>query len=198
MKTAMRSMVLALGLWALASDARADGYASPFAGVVFGGSAGGTFNQAVEDGHRATYGFDLGGMSAGVFGAELDLGYTKRFFGTGAGISDSSVMTVMPTAIIGIPIGGQRGPGFRPYATAGLGLIRRTVNAGNQSIFDGNNLGYSLGFGAMGFFATHVGVRADYRYFRNVQVDDISFGNLDIQRGSFNFSRASVGAVFRF
>jgi opacity protein-like surface antigen len=102
----------------------------------------------------------------------------------------------MPALIIGIPIGGQRGPGFRPYATAGLGVFHRSLNIANQSIFDGNSLGYSVGFGAMGFLGTNFGIRGDYRYFRNVEVDEIAL--LDIRRGTFDFSRASIGAVFRF
>jgi hypothetical protein len=104
----------------------------------------------------------------------------------------------MPTAIIGIPIGGQRGLGIRPFGTAGLGFIRRNLDFNGQSILDGNKLAYSVGFGAMGFFATHVGIRGDYRFFRTVEVEDISIGTVDIQRGAFSFSRASVGVVFRY
>jgi opacity protein-like surface antigen len=187
-----------LGFWACTSEARADSWFSPFVGADFGGDAGGTFTQAAKDRQHVTYGFDAGGMLGGVFGVELDLAYTNKFYGEGLGISDNSLLTVMPTAVIGIPIGGQKGPGFRPYATAGLGLIHRSVDILGQSVFDNNRLGYSLGFGAMGFVATHFGIRGDYRYFRNVEVDEISLGNVDIRGGTFDFSRASVGAVFRF
>ena len=198
MRTHRVAALVLLGLCTRAGEARADGYVSPFAGVNFGGDAGGTFSQATQDRNHGTFGIDLGGMSGGVLGVELDLAYTKNFFGTGGGVSDNSILTVMPTAIIGIPIGGQRGAGLRPYATAGLGVIRRNLDIGNLSIFEGNTLAYSVGFGAMGFFATHVGVKADIRYFRNVEVDNIEIGNLDIQKGTFNFSRASVGVVFRY
>jgi opacity protein-like surface antigen len=185
-----------LGLWTFAADARADGYVSPFVGVNFGGDAGGTFREAAEERQHLTYGFSAGGMGAGVFGVEFDLGYTSNFYGNGSGISDNSVLTAMPALIIGIPIGGQQGPGIRPYATAGLGLIRRSVDLFGESIFDGNKLGYSLGGGVMGYFATNVGIRADYRYFRNVEVDDIT--EFEFSRGTFDFSRASVGILFRF
>ena len=198
MKTLRVAALVLLGLSALAGDARADGYVSPFAGVVFGGDAGGTFNQAAQDRNRGTFGVDVGGMSGGVLGVELDVGYTKNFFGTGGGFSDNSILTVMPTAIIGIPIGGQRGAGLRPYATAGLGLIRRNLDFLGQSVFDGNKLAYGVGFGAMGFFATRVGIKGDIRYFRSVQVDEIGIGIPNFQKGNFAFSRASVGVVFRY
>ena len=198
MKTAARVamwMLLVCGMWA--SDARADGWISPFVGVNFGGDAGGTFTQVAEDRQHVTYGVDMGGMLGGVFGIEFDLAYTKHFFGTGAAVSDNSVLTAMPMLVIGIPIGGQRGAGFRPYGTAGAGLIHRSLNVGSVSIFDGeNSFGYSLGGGAMIFFADHFGIRGDYRYIRNFSVDEIL--ELDIRRGTFNFSRATGALVFRF
>ena len=64
----------AVMLWAVcATTARADGFISPFVGVNFGGDASGTFNSNLRDRSQATYGFTLGGMSAGVFGLELDI-----------------------------------------------------------------------------------------------------------------------------
>jgi opacity protein-like surface antigen len=192
----MRTALAVLGLSLWAAPAQADGWISPFVGVNFGGDAGGTFSQAAKERQHVVYGLDAGGMFGGVFGLEFDLGYTRHFFGTGPTVSDSSVFTAMPALIIGIPIGGQRGPGFRPYATAGLGVFHRSLNIANQSIFDGNSLGYSVGFGAMGFLGTNFGIRGDYRYFRNVETDEIAL--LDIRRGTFDFSRASIGAVFRF
>jgi opacity protein-like surface antigen len=198
MRLIMRTAVLALGVMlCLAGDARADGYISPFIGVNFGGDAGGTFKQNADDRNRVTYGFQLGGMKAGVFGAEVDLAYTPNFFGS-TGVDKNSVLLVMPTAIIGIPIGGQRGAGIRPYATAGFGLMRRRLEVGGVEVLDDNDAAYSVGGGVMGFFATHIGLRADYRYFRNFDSDLIDFGNLEVHRGTFDFSRATAGLVFRF
>jgi opacity protein-like surface antigen len=192
----VRVAVLACGLMLAASNARADGYVSPFAGVYFGGDAGGTFVDEAEERDRIAWGFAVGGMLGGVLGAELDLAYTSDFFGTD--LDDNSLLTIMPTAVIAIPIGGQRGPGLRPYATAGVGAIRRRLEVGGVEVLDDTDAAYSVGFGIMGFLATPIGIRADYRYFRNFSSDLLDFGNFDIRRGTFDFSRASVGVVFRF
>lgn len=195
------AVLMTVALAAGATTARADGYIAPFAGVNFGGAAGQTLQQAQDKGRIGTWGLDIGGMSGGIFGAELDIAYTKNFFGQGGSVSDNNLLTVMPALIIGIPVGGQRGPSIRPYATAGMGLIRRNLDFGGTQVFKGgnNDLGYTLGAGVMGFVATHFGIRADYHYFRNVKVDEaFNLGNLSIDRGTFNYSRASVGAVFKF
>jgi opacity protein-like surface antigen len=196
MKFLVRVSVLACGLTLAASSAQADVYISPFAGVYFGGDAGGTFVDQADDRDRIAWGFDVGGMRGGAFGAELDVAYTSDFFGTN--LDDNSLLTIMPTAIIAIPIGGQSGPGIRPYATAGVGMMRRRLEVNNVEILDDIDAAYSVGFCVMGFIATPVGIRADYRYFRNFSSDLIDFGDLNVRRGTFNFSRASVGVVFRF
>jgi opacity protein-like surface antigen len=182
----------------LATEARADGFVSPFLAVNFGGDAGGTFNDNVRDRSRATFGGSVGFMSGGVFGVELEVAYTKNFYGEGSAIGDNSLLTVMPAVIFGVPLGGQRGPGIRPYATAGVGMIRRELSISGFDVFEGSDLAYNLGFGVMGYFSDHVGIRADYKFFRNVEVDDASLPNIDFHRGTFDFSRAGVGIVFRF
>jgi hypothetical protein len=193
--TALAAMVLLVGT----STARADGYVSFFTGVNFGGDAGRSLDQALDAGNRLTFGGSVGGMAKGIFGGELDVAYTHNFFGNQFPIGSNSLLTVMPTLVVGIPIGGQKGPGIRPYATAGLGLIKRNLDVDNIKVFDDNDLAYSLGFGVKGYFATHVGVQADYRYFRNVESDDSNnvFG-ISFDEGTFNYSRGTVGVLFRF
>ena len=182
----------------LATEARADGFVSPFLAVNFGGDAGGTFNNNVRDRSRTAFGGNVGFMGGGIFGVELDVAYTKNFYGEGSVVGDNSLLTVMPAVIIGIPIGGQQGLGVRPYATAGVGMIRRDLNISGFDVFDGSDLAYNLGFGVMGYFSDHVGIRADYKYLRNFEVDDTSLTNIDFHRGTFDFSRAGVGILFRF
>jgi hypothetical protein len=182
----------------LATEVHADGFMSPFLGVNFGGEAGGTFNDNVRDRSRAAFGGNLGFMSGGILGLELDAAYTKNFYGEGPAVGDNSLLTIMPAVILGIPVGGQQGPGLRPYATAGLGMIRRELSVGGSDVYDSADLAYSLGFGLMGYFSNHVGLRADYKYFRNVEVDQTSLTNVDFSRGTFDFSRAGIGILFRF
>lgn len=59
-----------------------------------------------------------------------------------------------------------------------------------------NQLGYNAGGGVMAFVSDRVGLRADLRYVRNLQrSDDSAFG---FEAGEFNYSRGSVGVLFRF
>ena len=73
-----------------ATEARADGFVSPFWAVNFGGDAGGTFNNNVSDRNRTTFGAVVGFMSGGILGFELDLAYTIKFYGEGAVVGDNS------------------------------------------------------------------------------------------------------------
>ena len=59
-----------------------------------------------------TWGFGVGGMAGGIFGAEFDFGYTHNFYASnGAVVTKSNLITAMPALVIGIPIGGQSGGG---------------------------------------------------------------------------------------
>jgi len=184
-------------LLAPAPPAAADGWVSGFIGTVFGGDAGNDFAGAIEDSSKTSYGFTLGGMGGGIFGAELDVGYTPSFYGSSGLVDSSGVLTATGNLLLGVPIGGQSGPGIRPYGTIGLGLLRRNVNfvEGFENV-DSNDFGYTIGGGVMGFFSDVFGIRGDYRYYRNFQKDDGGF--LGFDTGTFNFSRASVGIVLRW
>jgi opacity protein-like surface antigen len=175
----------------------ADGWVSGFVGTVFGGDAGGNFSQAVENQSKTSYGFTVGGMGGGIFGAEFDLGYTPKFFGSDSVVSSSGVLTATGNILLGVPIGGQSGPGIRPYGTIGIGLLRRNIEFRDAlATIDSNDFGYTLGGGVMGFFSNNFGIRGDYRYYRNFKKDEQGF--LGFDTGTFNFSRASVGIVIRF
>src|SRR5215203_5707997 len=92
------------------TQARAEGFVSPWLGVNFGNDP--------ADG-RAAYGFGAGYMGAGIFGAEFDFGYSPSFFGNENVFGNNNLLTAMGNIIVGIPIGGTSGGGFRPYATGG-------------------------------------------------------------------------------
>jgi opacity protein-like surface antigen len=77
-------------------------------------------------------------------------------------------------------------------------LVRRDFDFGSLLSFSQNDAAYSLGGGAMVFISDHFGLRGDLRYFRNFEVDEFSFSGVNFDRGTFDFSRVSVGAVFRF
>jgi hypothetical protein len=170
------------------TPARADGWFSPFIGTNFGNNSG--------DG-RANFGFNAGGMGAGIIGAELDFGYAPSFFGNAGTFGSNYVMDVMGNLIVGVPVGGTHGKGVRPYATIGAGLMRSQITGGvGNSIVEvaNNEVGLNAGAGVMGFLSQHVGLRGDVRYFRtlsgNSTIDNIDFG-------AFHFWRASFGVVLR-
>lgn len=200
--TGFRRFAIALALavlLGLAPAAYADSYLAPYAGVNFGGDVGTPLNVSVKDRNRATFGFGLGAMGGGVFGIELDLSYTPKFYtDTNLVVTKNNLLTVMPTLIFGIPIGGQQGAGVRPYATAGAGLIRRDFDFGSIASVSSNDLGFALGGGVMIFVSDGFGIRGDVRYFRNFTVDEFSLSSVNFEKGTFNFGRASLAAVFRF
>jgi hypothetical protein len=178
------------------TQALAQGYIAPWAGVTFGKDLGEDFIEAADDG-RAAFGVSAGAFGGGVFGGEFDLGYAPTFFGTEDDFGSNTVLTVMGNLILGIPIGGTAGPGVQPYVTGGLGLIRTQADGGDLVNEGSNNdWGYNLGGGINGYFSDHIGLRGDLRYFRSLEGDDV-VDVIDFNLGAFSFWRASIGLVIR-
>jgi opacity protein-like surface antigen len=199
MKKRLSMTIAALALAIAPSAAWADGYFVPFIGANFGGDVGRPLSETVDDRNRFTFGFGVGGMAGGIFGAEFDFGYTNNFYANdGSVVTKSNLITAMPALVIGIPVGGQSGPGIRPYVLAGAGLLRRDLDFDTLDTVSRNDWGYTLGGGVMGYFSDRVGLRADLRYFRNFEVDDFDLDDIDVEEGTFNFGRASIGVLFRF
>ena len=191
--------VAALAVLLAAPAAQAQGHANVFVGSNFSGDAGRSLSSALNDGSRLTWGGAIGGTFNGIFGAEVDVAYARHFFGDNDVLGDNYVFTLVPSLIVGVPVGGESGPGFRPYGTAGFGWIRRDLSVAGVRAIKDNDLGYSVGFGVDGFATTHFGIRADYRYFRTVNADESSnVVGISLDRGNFSFSRGTIGAVFRF
>ena len=190
-----RTLAIALLTVALTpAAARADGLFIPFAGVNFGGKAGQSLGDAI-DAKRFSWGASLGWMGGGVFGLEGDVGYSPDFFGK-TDIGGSSVLSITGNLLLGIPFGGQRGVGVRPYGLVGIGVLRSELESFDELIgFDDSETVWNFGGGVMIFFASHVGLRGDVRYFRTF--GDIDFRPID-DADAVDFARASAGLVFRF
>ena len=179
----------AIAVVAAPAIARADTYLSPFAGVNFGNNSGNG---------RLNVGADVGWMGAGIIGVEADFGYAPSFFGNQGTFGSNSVTSVMGNLIVGVPAGGTRGIGVRPYAALGAGLLRTRVDGTTSASpsISNNDVGMSAGAGVMGYFSNHVGIRGDVRYFRNL-TDHSTTNNTNIDFGGFHFWRASLGIVLR-
>jgi opacity protein-like surface antigen len=190
-----RTLALSLLLGVLTpAAARADGMFVPFVGVNFAGSSGQEIADAI-DAQRVDWGLSLAYMGGGVVGIEADFGYSPDFFGK-TDIGGSSVLTATGNLLLGVPIGGQTGVGVRPYALVGLGVLRSKVDAfGDIPSLDNSELSWDFGGGVMFFFGTHVGLRADVRYFRTFS--EVDFDPIDRPQ-TLEFGRGSAGLILRF
>jgi opacity protein-like surface antigen len=180
----------------LSAPAGADTLFIPFIGVNFGNTSGHQLASAI-DSERVNWGGSVAYMGGGVLGLEADIANSPDFFGK-TDLGGSSVLTATGNLVFGIPIGGQHGVGFRPFALVGLGVIRsRADTFGDVPRRDENNFAWDFGAGAMFFFGTHVGLRAELRYFRTF--GDLHF-DLDLfdRPRNLDFARASTGLILRF
>lgn len=192
MRVGSRVFVVALVLITLVPGrASADWLLTPFAGANFGGNTG---DKKVDVGASLAF------MGAGAVGGEVDFGYSPDFFDQSNQklVSSSHLVTLMGNLIVGIPVGGQQGPGVRPYIVGGLGLIRPEIkDPADVFTVKHNDFGGDIGAGVMIFFADRVGIRGEYRYFRSFKHSEGANG-FGIDFSGFNFSRATGGVVFRF
>ena len=190
------AFTLLLGL-AASGAAHADTLMMPFFGANIGGRSGRELARGIDTG-RFDWGASVAFMGAGILGVEADIGYSPDFFGR-SDIGGSSVLTATGNLVIGIPIGGQTGVGFRPYVVGGAGVIRSQVDAPASGVsVDQSEAAFDVGGGAMFFFADHVGLRADVRYFRTF--GRVNFDIIDIieRPQRLDFTRASAALILRF
>ena len=171
-------------------QARADGFFSPWVGSAFGSS--------INNG-QTTFGVTGGAMGAGIIGGEVDFGYSPSFFGTKSDFGNNTVINLMGNVIVGVPLGGTHGAGVRPYATAGVGMLRTQIDGGTlANVSSSNNMfGWNAGAGLMGYFTDHVGLRGDLRYLRGFEDTNTGVTTIDVSGSQLHFWRASIGVVFR-
>jgi opacity protein-like surface antigen len=196
-------MISALSLVLLPASAQAQSgwFFSPFIGGNFGGSA--DFGDFPDDDDAVERRMDFGatiGYNPSFVGFEFDFGYSPNFFQDTAGdanfeFGDNNVTTLMGNVLFSAP----PGTGIRPYGSAGLGLIRASVQSATGLFNDlsTNDLGVNFGGGINAQFNDNVGLRGDLRYFRSLQ-DNEADNDLDLSLGSFDFWRGSVGLTFRW
>jgi opacity protein-like surface antigen len=195
----LKRVVLALAFsaaLAIPAQARADWVFTPYIGVNL--ARGGDVFDIDSGKNSVNFGGSLGFMGAGVFGFEVDFGYSPDFFDTNdSNAFDGNVTSLMGNIIIGIPIGGQTGGGVRPYVSGGVGLLKSKLDDVDDFFdVDQNSFGINAGGGVMVFFTDNVGIRGDMRYFRSLKDNDED--DVDLSLGSFDFWRASAGVTFRF
>lgn len=189
-KTGSIAILATVLTFGFAGNARAQGFISPIIAYDFGGDAGCPNLTGCED-KKLNAGVALGSMGS-FLGFEEELAYAKDFFGDAPGLS-SSVLTVMSNLMVVPSIGA-----VRPYALAGLGLIKTHVELTPSTVFTttNNHLGWNVGGGVILFFGRHLGVRADIRYFHAVQ--KLTILGFTLNSAKLDFGRAGAGLVVKF
>jgi hypothetical protein len=193
-----RSLAMAALLMALTPGAAlADGFVTPFFGINFGGDSDTELGDAA-DAARFDWGASAGWMGGGIIGVEGDIGYSPDFFGK-TDLGGSSVLTIMGNVLVGAPFGGQAGFGVRPYGLAGVGVVRPDGDAfPDAEAFGDNHIAWNFGGGVLVFFAEHVGMRADIRYFRTFEALELLDLDIGDETGDLDFTRGSLGFSMRF
>lgn len=176
------ALVLLLGTGA----ARAETLLTGFGGAAFGGAT---------DRTRGTYGASLGFLGHGVFGFEAEFATTPEFFGNAEEdvFTDNNVLTMMGSILLAAPAGP-----LRIYGAAGAGLLKtRLADPDRLFNIDSNDFGINVGGGILIFPSDHVGLRADVRYFRDLQ-DAEPDGGFDLDLGRVDYWRVVGGITFKF
>lgn len=165
--------------------------ATPHIGAVFGGG--------VADAPKIDYGIAVAWMR-GVAGVEVDLSYAPGFFDVSEVpeelLGSNSVATLMVNGLFGIPLGGDR---FRPYAAAGIGLVRTDIG-GPDTFMSGeaNNIGFNVGGGVIATLSERLRLRGDVRYVRDLQDIEGDSEFFSLGSSKLDFWRATVGVAFGF
>jgi opacity protein-like surface antigen len=72
----------------------------------------------------------------------------------------------MVNLIIGAPIGTTEDAGFKPYVSAGLGVIKTSADGNLDDHFSNNDFGMNFGAGGIAFINEPHRITRDIRYFR--------------------------------
>ena len=177
---------LALALLVGAGTVHGETLVTGFGGVALGGAT---------DRNRGTYGASLGFLSHGVLGFEVEFATTPEFFGTGREdvFTDNNVVTLMGSFLVASPAGP-----VRIYGALGAGLFKtRLADPDRLLSIDSNDFGFNVGGGVLVSPSTHVALRADIRYFRDLKDADPD-GRFDLNLGNVDYWRLVGGVTLKF
>jgi opacity protein-like surface antigen len=189
----MLAAVAFVAVLALPARAHAQGYVAGFLSYDVGGDAG-SCPSLVHDcsEKKSGYGVTLGFLMGHLIGFEEDLGFAPDFYGKSTSFGSNSVLTAMSNIVVSVPL-----PIVRPYASAGVGLMRSHVGFGAGSIgtadVNDNSLGYNIGGGVMLSLIPHIGLRGDVREMHSLQ--DVTIAGVAIPGSKLNFTRVSIGLL---
>ena len=174
-------------------DASAQGFVSPFVDTTLSSPS------ATGGSSKPGFGIALGNIGK-IIGAETEIGYQPEVIdNTANALEKSRVITFSGNTLIGPTIGR-----LKVYGAVGAGDLFLNVTKlsslviPNPASISTNYFTVNVGGGVMGFFTTHMGVRADLRYFRayGFKIADLQAAGLVLDR--FDFWRASIGFAAKF
>ena len=145
--------------------------------------------------NRGTYGASLGFLGHGVFGFEVEFATTPEFFGNAREdvFTDNDVVTLMGSFLVAAPAGP-----VRIYGALGAGLFKtRLADPDRLFSIDSNDFGINVGGGILVSPSAHVALRADVRYFRDLQDADPD-GRFDLNLGNVDYWRVVGGVTLKF
>ena len=167
------------------------------------------FAGAVETG-RGGIGASVAYYHRGRLGVELDVEFHPHFFDDdnlvgprSAGVDlNTSAALFMGNFVVPFRVGGGATGMWRPYGTAGLGVIlemfdstHRAGTGQQEGVPDQKNVAFNIGAGVMHKLTGLVGFRVNVRYFHVfVNEDAIEGGYFQ----DYDFFRVSVGVTFGF
>jgi len=186
--------IILVAVVTIGASARAEAQTGLFASSLVGYNFGGDTGCQHVDGctsRKINAAVSVGGLGK-KYGLEEEMSFSPDFLGRAPGMS-SSVFTLMINGVVSPRIGP-----IRPYALAGLGLIRTHIQLTTTSIFatTDSDFGWDAGGGVMGFVSDHFGVRGDLRYFRST--DETNVLQLTLPNSTLRFWRVGAGVVVKF
>ena len=192
------ALVALLLLTLFPRPAPADWLIAPFIGTAFGSET--TFLVLERGGYRKlTFGGSVALLSDSLLGIEVDISHVPGFFqgDNPVGlVQHSRVTTVSGNLIVALPLAITR-ESLRPYVAGGLGLLQaRADHLASVFPLEQDQLGLSLGGGAIGLLSERTGLRFDLRHFKAVTGEDGPFARPGVSR--LSFWRLTVGLVLRY
>jgi hypothetical protein len=186
-------------LVAAPATAYAEWMVSPFIGIKFAGATDSLVDlEQGASNTKMTLGVSVAILSDDILGLEAELGHSPRFFeqeNQSDLIARSNVTTLMGNIILAVPRRITQ-DSLRPYAVAGVGLIRASIDDLNDLLpVRENLLGLTLGGGAIGRLTNRTSIRIDLRHIRNIKQNDPSTTPGFAPLHELSFWRATVGVA---
>lgn len=185
MKSMLQAAVVAAALVLLPGAAHAEWYVFPFSAVNAGG------DTTRESG---AVGGSVGWMGK-WYGAEGELTWSPSFFDDDDGFrTRHRETTYSASGLVGPRLGV-----WRPYASAGIGVLRSEIEeVGGLAAVSDDRPAFNVGGGVMWLASRRLGVRGDVRYTRAMD-DTEPNGNVFTERfADFSYWRVGAGVAVRW